>query len=145
MRSADRSGRGRSSVTDMIVRLNGRTFYRKELERPELNALRLLLRNVHPARRSIAVRPVVADAGDEQRVIGTELAQGHAERLDVGAIVGLNDERRLERKVDDHAEAVDGVVQFAVIRAGCEAVADEEKVARAGELRAADEDARFVA
>src|SRR5205807_10359610 len=70
------------------------------LERPELNALRLLLRDLPPARRPIAVGPVVADAGDEERIVGTELAEGHAERIDVGAVVGLDDERRLEWQID---------------------------------------------
>ena len=65
--------------------------------------------------------------------------------LHVGAVVRLHDERRLERQLDDDAEAGDGVVQLAVVGAGREAVADEEEVARGGELRAADEDARVVA
>jgi hypothetical protein len=87
----------------------------------------------------------VADAGDEQPVVWAKLAKSLTERLDVGAIVRLNDEGRFEWQVDDDAETGDGVVQLAIVGTGREAVPDEEEITRARELGAADQDAGIIA
>ena len=87
----------------------------------------------------------MTDAGDEEGIVGTELAERESERLHIGAVAGLDDEGGFEGQVDHDAQPPDGIVELAVIRAGSEAVADEQKVARAGELGAADEDAGVVA
>jgi len=57
------------------------------------------IRNVHPAYARIAVRPVVIDSDDHERVVGTELTKTGAEGSEVGAVVGLHDEGGFERQV----------------------------------------------
>ena len=111
------------------------------LERPELQRVDGRFGDVHVTRARVAIGPVVADAEDHERFVRAEFAQGAAERVDVGAVVGADDERRLERERDDDAEACDRVVQLAVIGIDRQAVADEEEIARRRELRAGDHDA----
>src|SRR5581483_9867349 len=98
---------------------------------------------IHLAHARVAEGPVVTDADDHQRVIGAELAERAAEGLEVRAVARLDDECRFERQLDDRAEPGDRVVQLAVVGVRREAVPDQEEVARAGELRAGDENAAF--
>ena len=84
-------------------------------------------------------------AGDNQRIVGTQLAERASERLYIRAIVGTNDECRLERQIDDRAQPFQRAMQVGVVRVGCQAVTHEQEVARGRELRTRDDEPGVVA